>query len=153
MSTSTVPAVRAALVTRFGELLAAAGDTATKVTYGHPGQKLPARLVAVTATSEGVTREQRTQPLRANASRTEAYGLRVVLWVLDGRQDEAAQKRVVEACWAIFDVLDTGLRTETTLGGLVGSALITRADDDDFFLDKGRAAQIVATVTVHVPRA
>lgn len=153
MSTSTVPAVRAALVTRFRQLLADAGDTTVKVTYGHPGQKVPARFVAVASTDEGVAREQRTLPLRQSSSRTETYGLTVVLWSLNGRHSDEVQQQVTEDCWATFDTLDTGLRADPSLDGLVTSALFTLAVDDDFFTDEGRAAQIVATVTVTVNRA
>lgn len=153
MSTSTVPAVRAALVTRFAQLLIDAGDTTTKVTYGHPGKNVPARYVAVSSTEDGLTREQRTLPLRQSSSRTESYGIQVILWSLNGGQTPAHQQQVVEECWTALDVLDSGLRAETTLGGLVTSALITRAIDDDFLLAEGRAAQIVATVTVTVNRA
>jgi hypothetical protein len=153
MSRSTVPLVRAALFTRFTDLLAAAGDTATKVTYGHPGQQIPQRYVSVSSTDDGITRDQKTIPLRAASSRTETYGLTVVLWNLTGTQSSAGQRQMVEDCWATFDVLDTGLREETTLGGLVTWALFTRAVDDDFLLNEGRAAQIVATVTVNLNRA
>lgn len=153
MSTSTVAPVRAALVARFGQLLTAAGDTQTKVTYGHPGQSVPPRFVAVSSTEDGLTREQKTMMLRTSASRTETYGLTVILWNLTGTQSPAGQQAVVEDCWRTFDVLDTGLRAETTLGGLVTSALFTRAVDDDFLLNEGRAAQIEATVTVNLNRA
>jgi hypothetical protein len=153
VSTSTVPAVRAKLVERFSALLTAAGDNRTKVTYGHPGQNVPARFVAVDTTEDGLTRSQLSMPLRPSASRTETYDLRVIVWSLTGSHKPEAQRQVTEECWSIFDVLDTGLRSETTLGGLVSSALINRAVDDDFLLNEGRAAQIVLSVTVHVSRA
>lgn len=153
MSTSTVPVVRAALVTRFGALLVAAKDTRTRVTYGHPGQKIPTRFVAVHSTESGVDREQRTLPLRQSTSRTETYDVVVILWNQEGRHEDVVQRRVTEACWATFDVLDTGLRASPSLEGVVTSALFTKAVDDDFLLTEGRAAQIVATVTITVNRA
>jgi hypothetical protein len=153
MSASTVPAVRAALVARVANLLAAGGDTETKATYGHPGQKTPARFVAVSTTENGVTREQRTMPLRQTSSKTETYDLRLVFWNLEGKHDTKTQQRVTEQCWAAFDLVDTGLRAEPTLDQLVTAAQITRAVDDDFLLTEGRAAQIVATVTITVNRA
>lgn len=153
MSSFTVPTVRAALVVRAAELLLAAGDTTTKVLYGPPGQKLPARFVSVSTTVDGVNREQRTLPLRTSGSRTESYGIRLVLWCQDGRHDDEAQQLVTEACWSTLSVLDQGLRAEPTLSSLVTSALITSADDDDFLLDRGRASQIVAVVTVNLNRA
>lgn len=151
MSASTVPLVRAAMVVRFAELLTAAGDLTTKVTYGHPGQNIPPAFVAVSSTDAGLDREQRTLPLRQSSSRTETYGLTVILWNLTNNHDQ--QQQITEACWATFDILDTGLRAETTLGGVVTSALFTRAVDDDFLLHEGRAAQIVATCSVNVNRA
>ena len=153
MSVSTVPVVRAALVTRFSALLTAAGDIKTQVTYGHPGQKIPTRFVAVHSTESGIAREQRTVPLRQSSSRTETYGLVVILWNQEGRYDDAAQRRLTEACWATFDVLDTGLRANPSLNGVVTSALFTKAVDDDFVLTEGRAAQIVAIATITVNRA
>jgi hypothetical protein len=151
VSASTVPAVRAALLVRCRELLTAAGDTATKVTYGHPGQDIPKRFVGVASTADGLTREQRTLPLRPSSSRTEEYGINLLLWNSDGSPDK--QQQVTEDCWATFDLIDTGLRVDPTLGKLVTSALITRAVDDDFLLTEGRAAQIVATVSVTCNRA
>lgn len=93
-------------------------------------------------------------PLRQTASRTEGYGLTAVIWVLIGKHDDDAQRQATEQAWSVFDVLDAGLRTAqgVTLGGIVTSALITRAVDDDFLLDEGRAAQIVTTITVALNR-
>jgi hypothetical protein len=134
-------------------MLAAANDTITKVTYGHPGQNIPGRFVAVADTENGVEREQRTLPLKRTSSRTETYGLRVVVWVLLKDFDSTAQQSATEQAWTLADLLDDDLRAEPTLGGLVTWALPTRFVDDDFLLNEGRAAEIVVTVSVNVNRA
>jgi hypothetical protein len=149
VSLFTVPSVRAALVTR----LTADVPAGVVVTYGHPGKQIPKRFVAVDSTEDGVTREQRTLPLRATASRTETYDLRLILWSFTADFDSTAQQTVTEDAWATVAAVDASLRAETTLGGVVTSALVTRAVDDDFLLNEGRAAQIVLTVTVNVNRA
>lgn len=151
MSSTTVPAVRAALVARVTAMLATAGDTATEVFYGSPGRNVPSRFVAVADTENGVSREQRTLPLRKTSSRTEEYDLRVVVWVLSGDHD--AQQAVTEAAWGLVNILDDNLRAEPTLDGLVDWALPARYDDQDFLLNEGRAAQVVVTVNVHVNRS
>lgn len=152
MSATTVPAVRAALVTRIRAMLTAApADTTTEVFYGSPGRNVPGQFIAVADTADGVGREQRTLPLRKTSSRTETYDLRVVVWVLSGDHD--AQQTVTEQAWALVDRLDNDLRGEPTLGGLVTYALPSRFDDQDFLLNEGRAAQVIVLVSVHVTRA
>ena len=152
MSATTVPAVRAALVTQIRALLVAAGDSTTEVTYGHPGRTVPAKFVAVAQTEDGVGREQRTLPLRKTSSRTETYDLRLILWVL-GDHDPTSQQSVTEQVWALAAVIDDGLRDDPDLGGLVTWALPSRFDDEDFLLNEGRAAQIVMSISVQVNRA
>lgn len=152
MSATTVPTVRAAMVARLRELLTAAGDATTEVFYGAPGQNVPDRFIAVADTDAGVDREQHTLPLRRNASRTETYDLRVVVWCRQGDHSSAAQQAMVEAAWGLVDLLDDGLRAEPTLGGLVTHALPSRFDDQDFLLNEGRAAQVLVFVSVHVNR-
>jgi hypothetical protein len=148
VSTFTVPAVRAALLARLTTDL-----PGVTVTYGAPGKQIPKRFVAVDSTESGVEREQRTLPLRATSSRTETYDLRLVVWSFTSDYDSTAQQTVTEDAWDTAAGIDASLRAETTLGGVVTSALITRAVDDDFLLNEGRAAQIVLTVTVTVNRA
>lgn len=150
MSATTVPRVRAALVTRLRALLAA-DTTPTEVLYGSPGQNVPSRFIAVADTASGVEREQRTLPLRKASSRTESYELRLVVWVATSDYD--AQQAVSEAAWALVDRLDDDLRDEPTLGGLVTYALPSRFDDSDFLLNEGRAAQVVVSVSVNVQRS
>lgn len=152
MSATTVPTVRAALVARLRAMLAAAPvDTTTEVFYGSPGRNVPTRFIAVADTQDGVTREQRTLPLRKSSSRTETYDLRLVVWVLAGDHD--AQQSVTEAAWSLVDRIDDDLRLEPTLGGLVTYALPSRFDDEDFLLNEGRAAQVVVLVSVNVQRS
>lgn len=148
MSATTVPAVRAALVARVQALLATAADTTTQVFYGHPGRTIPGRFIAVADTDAGVTREQRTFPLRKDRSRTETYDVRLVVWALDGDHD--AQQQVTEQVWALVDLIDDGLRAEPTLGELVTWALPSSFDDTDFLLNEGRAAQVVVLISVNV---
>lgn len=145
----TVPAVRAALITRFTANLASAGLSSIPVVYGHPGQDVPAAFVSV-STSDGVDRQQKRMPL-LTTSMEEDYGLTVIVWHLDG--DHTRQQQVAEAAWLTASTLEAGLRAETTLGGLVQWALFTRFDDEDFLLKEGRAAQITCTVTIHKTRA
>lgn len=153
MSATTVPTVRAALVTKIKALLVAAGDSTTEVTYGHPGRTIPAKFVAVAQTEDGVGREQRTLPLRKTSSRTETYDLRLILWVQVGDHEPASQQSVTEQAWALAAVIDDGLRDDPDLGGLVTWALPSRFDDEDFLLNEGRAAQIVMSISVQVNRA
>lgn len=152
MSSTTVPAVRAALVARLGPVLQGLAE----VTYGHPGeQNIPPRFVAVSGTDEGgVTRDQRTFPLKVNRSRMETYDLRLVCWVLarDGH-GPAQQQQATEACWALVDAIDNSLRAEPTLDGLVTWALPTSFRDEDFLLQEGRAAQVLVNISVHVNTA
>lgn len=151
MSATTVPAVRAALVTRLRAALAAAADTTTEVLYGPPGQTVPQQFIAVADTDAGVTREQRTLPLRKQSSRTETYDVRLVVWCADGNPD--AQQSVTERCWALTTLIDDDLRGEPTLGGLVTWALPSSFQDQDFRLNEGRAAEVIVMVSVHVNRA
>lgn len=154
MSATTVPTVRAALVTRLRAMLAVAPvDAVTTVHYGHPGQDVPAAFIAVADTADGVTREQRTLPLRKTSSRTETYDVRVIVWCSTGEHDSPAQQRVTEQAWALCTRIDDDLRGEPTLGGLVTWALPASFADEDYLLNEGRAAQIVVTITVHVTRA
>lgn len=152
MSATTVPSVRAALVTRIRSMLALApADTTTEVFYGSPGRNVPGQFIAVADTESGVAREQRTLPLRKASSRTETYDLRVVVWVLLGDHD--AQQQATETAWALVDRLDNDLRGEPTLGGLVTYALPSRFEDTDFLLNEGRASEVVVTVSVNVQRS
>lgn len=151
MSATTVPTVRAALVTKIKALLVAAGDNLTEVTYGHPGRTIPAKFVAVAQTEDGVGREQRTLPLRKTSSRTETYDLRLIVWVQDGDHD--SQQSVTEQAWTIAAVIDDGLRDDPDLGGLVTWALPSKFDDEDFLLNEGRAAQVLVTISVQLNRA
>ena len=94
MSATTVPRVRAALVAKVVALLAAAPvDYETQVFYGHPGQEIPQQFVAVAETESGVTREQRTLPLRQASSRGETYDVRLVVWCATGDHDSAGYAR------------------------------------------------------------
>ncbi len=149
MSATTVPAVRTALVARLAALLGADAQ----VIYGHPGQTIPKTYVAVATTEAGVTREQRTMPLRRTSSRTETYDLRLVVWCATGDHSSAAQQAVIAKAWDLCDRIDDDLRAEPTLGGLVDWALPSKFDDDDFLLNEGRAAQVVVLISVHVNRA
>lgn len=151
MSATTVPAVRAALVTRVAALVAASGNTETITLYGGPSQGVPESYIAVADTASGVKRDQRTLPLRKTSSRTETYDLRLVIWCFTGDHD--AQRAVTEKAWGLATLIDDGLRDEYTLGGLVTSALPSSFDDSDFLLNEGRAAQIVVLISVTVTRA
>lgn len=154
MSATTVPRVRAALVTRLRVMLAAAPvDATTEVFYGAPGRNVPAQFIAVADTESGVAREQKTLPLRRTSSRVETYDLRLVVWVLLGDHDAAAQQSATETAWALVDRIDDDLRLEPTLGGLVTYALPSRFDDQDFLLNEGRAAQVVVLISVNVQRS
>jgi hypothetical protein len=151
MSATTVPTVRAALKARVETLLAAAGDTQTKPSYGHPGKNIPARYIAVADTDDGVTRDQRTHPLRKTSSRTETYDLRLIIWCKTG--DHSKQQQMVETSWELAGLIDDGLRDEPTLGGLVTWALPSRFIDSDLYLNEGFASEIIVIVTVNVNRA
>lgn len=145
MSATTVPAVRAALHSRLATLL-----TGVPVVYGHPGQNIPKTFVSVADTQDGVSREQHTLPLRRNASRTETYDLRLVVWAFTNNHSQ--QREVTEQAWLLVDRIDDDLRAEPTLGGLVTWALPTSYADDDYLLHEGRAAQVVVLVSVNVNR-
>ena len=149
MSTSSVPAVRAALFDSLPGWLGADWS----VFYGFPGKDVPQRFAAVSSTVDGLSREQRTLPLRQGSSRTENYGLTVILWHLERSFTSAAIRTAVESTWVAADAIDNGLRTDPSLTGLVTSALLTDYEDTDHFLNEGYASQLVLTVTVQSVRA
>ncbi len=155
-ATSTVLAVRQQLVERFTGYLDAAGIDECPVFRGHPGQVVPLRHVAVGTTTEGGTRRQtRRLPFGLGAV-GEEYDLEVGIWQeTPGSYDVDAQAACTDMVWAIAHTLDAGLRSEiseyrleTDGVALVTAIYFTGFDDDEFLLEEGRAAEIVATLHV-----
>lgn len=150
---STVPEVRADLVTRFRGYLAAENITDVQVTYGEPGGELPARLIAVCGlVNTAVSHDARRTP-RADSKVDEEYSLAIVIWhQAQGRADTEAQQAVYEGCWDLARLLARKLRAshdEQTLDGLVTYARFTRFTDGEWLTDDpSRSAEVIAQLTV-----
>jgi len=126
-----------------------------RITRGWPSSNWP-KYVAVGSTRAPVTHDERTAPSRVRESVRESYILDVILWQLAENQFTVeAQQACVTSVFAIYRALDGALRAsadEFTLGRLVTWARFVDFKPDDFWLEEGRAAQIVTGLKVDVHR-
>lgn len=109
-TTSTVPAVRAALVSLVG-----AGLAGVSVTYGRPMDKvLPREAVWV----GDVTVDQRVPVMTAGRKRREeSYRVEVTVSVLNAR---GTLQTADERCFTLVDAIENVVADDPTLGGIDG---------------------------------
>lgn len=152
---TTVPSVRAALVTRLSTLVFTEGDAAPVVSYGDPGRDIADRFVAV-ASAEDHERSIRRLPHDLHSSVDEDYVMQVVLWSLvRNRNDGDAQRQAVEDVYGWAQRIDLHLRggqEAWTLGGLVTWCVVKSLEAEDFTLAEGRASQITVRLEVKAAR-
>lgn len=147
--TSTVPAVKAYL---FAQLEAACtkdpsdnGTHALLVSYDEPGPYEPDDIVSV-----GAVTERRLTPLAfvgsggANALR-EDYALEITIDVFRGG-DQA--QTCYERAWALLGQVETAVRADPTLGGLVEQAWPRLARDEPAWDEEHKGRRVRLTVSV-----
>lgn len=152
---STVPAVRVALVDLFAAALSEPTDP--KVFYGHPGQQIPDRYVAVGSAIDPVERTIRRFPHNTTSSVDENYTVVVQVRIKARGQGPAAQRAVFEECYSLADRMDQALRADYRLESvaqaddgspLVTSAHMTNLDLAEGPLHEGWESVITATVAI-----
>lgn len=140
-TTSTVPAVRAALVSL---LTSAINDTDVQVTHGRQQNSLVKRQVVTVGAASPYTSE--IANLKAGRKqRDETYSIEVIFWVAKPRGvPYDADTRV----WTLFAELEDLLADDPTLGGVDGLAWAVLGDvEGDVAIEaEGPVAWLVASV-------
>lgn len=140
MSTSTIPAFKAALLT---QLQARAGLTGVQVSYGYPGP-LPEPEYIWLADVSGS--QQLAQMGRR--SREEDFSLTVLIKTEVSGVQPADQKTATERAFTLMGELEAQLRTDPTVTGTVRVAQI-EGPVDLVELAGNEARGALLTVTVH----
>ena len=140
---SNAPAVKAALKALLTSAFAA--DPAVGVSYGHPGPDPRDDLIAVM----GVTGEQEPGPMRPNPLREERLRATVIVSCFVGGGPEA-QQPATDRAYALLAAIETALRGDLTLGGLVRRADLVEhelvEDESEPPATPGRIAEISAVI-------
>jgi hypothetical protein len=140
-TTSTVPAVKAALVTL---LTSAINDSDVYVSQGRPQDDLAQRKVVVVGSVSYSSEIANVKSSRKQ--RDERYSIEVVFLVYDAAGGTAAEAET--AVWTLVAELEDLLADDTTLGGVNGLAwaVLGKVEGDVAVERKGPVAWITADV-------
>jgi hypothetical protein len=137
MSTSTIPALKAALVTR---LDADAGLDGVQVSYGIPAPAGPDREWVWVAGARGV----QVTAAMGQRRREETWTQDIVVSVVKPVREP--QQTITERAFAIAGVIEDSLRTWSSappyFGGIVRHALVVATDLEEFVSNEEREARI-----------
>jgi hypothetical protein len=129
MATSTIPTLKANLVTR---LQARAGLNGVQVSYGPP-LPAPSRELIWCGVAKG------QQDWQAMAVKGEQYDLELVISVRrEGENMQAADER----CFTIYAEVENEVRADKTVNGAVRQASITGFELGEFVTDSMREATL-----------
>ncbi len=139
MATSTIPTLKANLVT---QLAARAGLAGVQISYGPPLPNPQREYIWI----GDVIGTQEYAAMAAPNQRHESYDLQVIIAVLrEGVDSKAADDR----CFALFGELESQLRGDVTVAGAVTEAHVATLKLSEFVApdDMNRTAQLTVDVT------
>ena len=139
MSTSQIPAVKTALVVLLGTLLPDPVWTG----YGHPGTVRMDDMAAVMDARSS----QAPATLGSGRNREETISVDVVFSTYRGGNDQATTTARV---FAMLAALETSLRTDPTIGGIVRTAQIADIALAEVSSPEGRVAELAVTIAAVV---
>lgn len=142
MSTSSIPAFKAALKTSLVSLQATT-LTGVQVSYGAPAPTMQAECIVL---ADANPSSQEPVFLGRN-SRNEDYDLDVYVRV---RRQTTDQQAVTERAFAITAAIENALRSDPTLGSVVREAKVGRVGLAEFASDDGLERVAVIDITVNV---
>lgn len=138
MATSTVPAFKAALLTR---LQARTGLAGVQVTYGWPSGQVKRESIML----GGVTGSQEFRTVGAT-QRMEDYSLTAYVTVIKegGAQQQSADERAL----ALMAEVEADLRSDPTVNNTVLTAQLSRFDLEPMASSETREARLTLTIDV-----
>ena len=121
MASSVAPALKAGLVAMLRT--AFASDPAVLVSYGHPGPTSAPDIVGVM----GVAADQSVATLAATQPREESLRVTVLVSCFVGGGD-GAQQAATERAYALLALVESALRTDPTVAGIVRKSQVESHD-------------------------
>jgi len=148
LGTTTVPAAKAYLFTLLSAQLAGDGRTSLKVFYDDPGTDILDDIIVVGKMANRVSKPYTMRgSMTGRGSMWETYDLEVVVSCYRGGDQP---QHVYERAWLLATQIESAVRADPSLGGLVTLAFPAHSSDDpkEESEQMGRLVDITLGITI-----